>query len=213
MSSMTRSHSLTLIDFFLSYPYNSLDTRILIDRGACQALAIEGYKDWEPTITGSAEHCFKAVFLNLALTDTLILWLEWIFLCLPVVKWDKADRAATIAKFKTVVLLTIVYVNMVFVFHTPEWLIQCVLAGWAFLVKMHTFRLYIASFRHAPAAGTEAAQPLDEAEEEGGGVLASFRWKNLKGLAKTGLLQLYMIDPLEDLHDDDDNDQIHEKIE
>jgi hypothetical protein len=134
----------------------------------------------------------------------LILWLEWIFLCLPLVKFDTADRAATIAKFKTIVLLTVIYLTMVFVFDTPEWIIQGILAVWAFFVKMHTFRLYIASFRHAPS---------DDDEEADGTVVVASKWKTFKRLVTTGLLKLYMIDPLEDLHNTDDDDDIHEKID
>lgn len=158
-------------------------------------MAIHGFNGNPPTITGSAEYCFKAVFLNLALTDTLILWLEWIFLCLPIVKWDKADRAATTAKFKTIVLLAIVYLLMVFVFDAPDWLIQSVLAVWAFMVKMHTFRMYIASFLHDPTIVAQRAET---------------RWDTTKRLVKTGLLKLYMI---EEPDAPDEDDEVHEKIE
>lgn len=173
-----------------------METRVLIDRGACQGMAIHGYDGHPPTITGSAEYCFKSVFLNLMITDALILWLEWIFLCLPIVKWNKADRAATMAKFKTVLLLTIVYILMVFVFNSPDWLIQVIMGAWAFFVKMHTFRMYIASFLHDP---TIEAQP------------AETRWDTTKRYVKTGLLNLYMIQ--EPDSSDNENDEVHEHIE
>jgi hypothetical protein len=96
--------------------------RILIDRGACQAEAINGYPQWgiPPTQVGSAEFCYKSVFLNLAFTDMLIMWLEWIFLCLPIAKFNKADRAATTAKFKSILVLSVLFILMVFVFDAPD---------------------------------------------------------------------------------------------
>lgn len=160
---------------------------MLIDRGACQAMAIHGYEPWgvPPTEVGSAEYCFKAVFLNLAFTDALIVWLEWIFLCLPIARWDKADRAATTAKFKTIALLGIIYIIMVFFLNTPEWLIQTILGAWAFFVKMHTFRMYIAEMLHGNNAIAQNASRYEQATQ----------------LFKKALLGIYMIeepDPLED---------------
>ena len=180
----------------ICHAFLSMETRILIDRGACQEMSIHGINGNPPTITGSAEYCFKSVFLNLALTDTLILWLEWIFLCLPIVKWDKADRAATTAKFKMIVVLTIIYLFLVFVWDAPDWLLQVILGLWAFLVKMHTFRMYIASFLHDP---TIEAQP------------AETRWDTTKRLVKTGLLRFYMIE--EPDPSDYEDDEVHEHID
>ena len=172
-----------------------MNTRILIDRGACQAMAIDGYPQWGigPSQVGSAEHCYKAVFLNLAVTDGLILWLEWVFLCLPIAQWDKGDRAATVAKFKLICLLSALYLAMVFVFDSPDWFIQGVISVWAFFVKMHTFRMYIASF---------LKEPVDAPPLEGETTLAK-----TQRYAKKGLLKLYMVEEPDevveqDLHED-----------
>ena len=67
---------------------HSMNTRILIDRGACQAMAIDGYPQWGigPSQVGSAEHCYKAVFLN-KLSDAgqeasrTQTWLEFALAC------------------------------------------------------------------------------------------------------------------------------------
>lgn len=170
----------------------SLETRMLIDRGACQAMAIHGYEPWgwEPTQVGSAEHCFKAVFLNLAFTDMLTIWLEWVFLCVPIARWDKADRASIAAKFKMICLLSVIYIAMVFVFNTPSWLIKVILGAWAFFVKMGTFRFYISELLGDPNEGKPTAE--------------SSYYDYAYYYGKRGALNLFLLDEPDDISDDED---------
>jgi hypothetical protein len=144
---------------------------------------------------GSAEFCYKAVFLNLAFTDMLIMWLEWIFLCLPIAKFNKADRAATTSKFKSILLLSVIYILMVFVFDSPDWLIKGIISIWAFVVKMHTFRMYIASFLHDPMEAQVGETTFDKT----------------KRLAKYGLMKLYLIEEPDTDDDQDEDDHPHQE--
>ncbi|KAL3942072.1 MAG: hypothetical protein SGBAC_003668 [Bacillariaceae sp.] len=55
----------------------SFETRIIIDRSTCQSFSKELGSD----MVGQADKCMRPVFFNLALTDMLVLWLEWLFVC------------------------------------------------------------------------------------------------------------------------------------
>ena len=60
---------------------------------------------------GDADQCWEPVFLNLIVTDVLILWLEWIFLCVLKEKDQVAniDENAIKVKFNKIFWMTLVY--------------------------------------------------------------------------------------------------------
>jgi hypothetical protein len=132
-----------------------MNWRILIDRGVCQAESINGYPELgiAPTQIGSAEHCWKSVFLNLATTDLLIIWLEWIFLCLPIAQFEfaKADTDATVTKFKALTLMLSLFILSV-AFDVPETPVKILIGLYALIIRLASFRMYLHSYATAPAA-------------------------------------------------------------
>ena len=82
---------------------------IRIDRGLCQSnAACRGQQ------LGSAEDCFIPVFLNLALTNLLILWTELVFVSVDsqLFKAEENDMKTHKAKVKTVVMVSIIFLPM-----------------------------------------------------------------------------------------------------
>jgi len=148
-----------------------MEWRILIDRSVCQERAIEdGYQ------MGSAEHCWKSVFLNLATTDLLIVWLEWIFLCIDFKKIIvKEDQEATITKFKSLISLLTIFILCV-AFDVSDTPLMILMFIYAIIVRLHSIRMVIHSFAITPAkknsSWARAAKILkyfylvDEREEE-----------------------------------------------
>jgi len=62
--------ALLLVGNFLSP-----ETRVLLDRGACQSNAEHEL--------GDATNCWRPVFLNMLFTDLIVIWLELLFLVMP----------------------------------------------------------------------------------------------------------------------------------
>ena len=60
---------------------------------------------------GDADQCWEPVFLNLMVTDVLILWLEWLFLCVLKQQNQLAniDAHSMRVKFNMIILSTIFY--------------------------------------------------------------------------------------------------------
>ena len=85
------------------------ETRIMIDRGDCQSYS----KMLGSEMIGQADHCWKPVFLNLAVTDGLVLWLEWLFICSLVQNDEKGvssvDLHSIKVKFKGFLLGMLLY--------------------------------------------------------------------------------------------------------
>ena len=113
-------------------------------------MAIEGYPFLDPPIpptnAGSAEHCWASVFLNFALTDALLVWVEWIFFCMPIGEFAKEDKAALIAKFKIMSVLFSIYLMCVFGFDTDGPPVQIVMFVWASVVRMHVLYKFVAQY-------------------------------------------------------------------
>jgi len=88
------------------------ETRIVIDRSVCQSLSKELGSD----MMGQADKCMRPVFFNLALTDMLILWLEWLFVCVLAQETKKVtavDVNRIKIKLQQTVLACIVYGVMI----------------------------------------------------------------------------------------------------
>ena len=116
-----------------------MEWRILIDRSVCQERAIEdGHQ------MGSAELCWISVFFNLATTDLLIVWLEWIFLCIDFKKinFAKDDQIATITKFKSLISLFTIFILCV-AFKVPDTPLKILMFIYAIIIRFHSIRLVI----------------------------------------------------------------------
>lgn len=72
-----------------------------IDRGICQS-----YAECRGQQVGSAQSCFIPVFLNLALTDILILWIEFLFISLPETDFAIDESDLKVFKQKTKAIIT-----------------------------------------------------------------------------------------------------------
>jgi hypothetical protein len=149
-------------------------------------MAIKGYPELgiPPSQIGDATHCWKPVFLNLALTDGLTLWLEWIFLSMYIAQFTKADLAATVGKFKHFVFLLGSFVLFV-ALGVPDLPTECLIFVYALLVRFHSFRMYIATYADDEFLIARADDSM---------------LKTTGRLVITGLLKLYLIPHGEEEH-------------
>lgn len=145
-----------------------METRILLERGSCQNHAADGFpigcdKDSDvvcliPPAASMADsmHCWKPVFINLAVMDLIIIWLEWIFLRLnPVAEtraefqdFDMADKRATLSKFKAVSGFLFLFVVSIFnpIYAVPDVVLQVALVVYALIVKTSVLRMYVEGY-------------------------------------------------------------------
>jgi len=110
-----------------------------IDRGTCQHGALERGQS-----LGSAEDCWIPVFFNMALTEMLILWLEFVFLNVPNQEFQITDQDRKIFKFK-IHALTIISIPLFisFIFPSLDGLGYCLTFVYGVLLRMHSFWLWI----------------------------------------------------------------------
>lgn len=83
------------------------ELQIRIDRGECQKLG---------SPLGSAENCWVPVFLNLLLTNLLLIWLQWLFLSLPYhqIEKDPHDVKAIKSSLKSAIGFSAVIIPLLF---------------------------------------------------------------------------------------------------
>ena len=148
-------------------------------------MAIEGYPELNipPSQMGNAHYCWKSVFLNLIMTTGLIVWLEWIFLLIPLwvsLEYPKSDLDATVSKVKTLGFLFVLVLFLIFVLDAPDWVLQPVIIIYAVAVRIHSIRMYIHQFRND----------------------ASLNDNSSLSMFKRGLLGLYLVpdDGTEEVH-------------
>lgn len=102
--------ALLLVGHFLSP-----ETRVLIDRGACQSCAEQGL--------GDATDCWRPVFVNMLFTDLIVIWLELLFLVMPANMNLEAERNKKRDALERQIIIIVPSVFLVLVYlHIERWL-------------------------------------------------------------------------------------------
>jgi hypothetical protein len=88
------------------------ETRVLIDRGACQSQGL-----------GDATDCWRPVFVNMLFTDLIVIWLELLFLVMPANMNLEAERNKKRDALERQIIIIVPSVFLVLVYlHIERWL-------------------------------------------------------------------------------------------
>jgi hypothetical protein len=148
-------------------------------------MAIEGYPELNipPSQLGTAQYCVTSVFLNLLATQALQIWVQWIFLLIPLwdkMKYSKSDLATTVSQAKLLFRIVVVVLILIFVVDAPDWVLELLILYQA-LNTISSFHLKIQELREDDSLKND---------------------KSSSSMAKKGLMWLYAVpDPEEEVHD------------